>query len=81
MQEIHPMKKILHSEVRKATQENKRRLEAKGFTVIEMRECQWKQLAKRADIYCLFENLEGSSTKEAIVFQQNFRRCEKRDFI
>ena len=36
LQEIHPVKKILHSEVRKATVENKRRLEAEGFTVVEM---------------------------------------------
>ena len=47
LQEIHPVKKIPHSEVRKTTLENTRRLEAEVFTVVEMRKCQWKQLAKK----------------------------------
>ena len=31
----------------KKTLENKRWLEAEGFTVVEMRECQWKQLKRK----------------------------------
>ena len=81
LQEIHPVKKIPHSEVQKATLENKRRLEAEGFTVIEVRECQRKQLAKRTNIAAYLKVLEVSSTKEAIVFSQNCRRSEKRYFI
>ena len=40
LQEIHLVKKLSHSEVRKATLENERWLEAEGFTVVETRECQ-----------------------------------------
>ena len=58
MQEIHPVKKIPHSEVRKTTLENTRRLEAEVFTVVETRECQLKQLAKRTDIAAYLKTLK-----------------------
>ena len=68
LQEIHPVKKILHSEVRKATLENKRRLEAEGFDRVEMRECQWKQLAKRADIAAYLKILKSVQPKRQLSF-------------
>ena len=68
MQEIHPVKKIPHSEVRKATLENKRRLEAEGFDVVEMRECRWKQLAKRNDIAAYLKTLKSVQPKRQLSF-------------
>ena len=59
LQEILRAKKIPHSQVRKATLENKRRLEGEGFSVVEMQECQWKQLAKRADISAYLKTLKS----------------------
>ena len=70
MQEISPVKKIHHSEVRKATLENKRRLEAEGFDVVEMRECRWKQLAKRNDIAVYLKTLKSVQPKRQLSFQK-----------
>ena len=70
LQEIHPMKKIPHSEVRKATLKNKRRLEAEGFVVVEMQECQWKQLAKRADIAAYLKTLKSVQPKRQLSFDK-----------
>ena len=70
MQEIHPVKKISHSAVRKATLENKRLLEAEGFAVVEMRECQWKQLAKRADIAAYLKTLKSVQPKRQLSFRK-----------
>ena len=64
------MKKIPHSEVRKAILENKRRLEAKGFDVVEMRECQWKQLAKRNDIAAYLKTLKSVQPKRQLSFHK-----------
>ena len=64
------MKKISHSEVRKATVENKRRLEAEGFTVVEMQECQWKQLTKRADIAAYLKTFKAVQTKRQLSFNK-----------
>ena len=68
LQEMHPVKKIFHLEVRKATLENKRRLGAEGFTVVEMRECQWKQLAKRGDIAAYLKTLKSVQPKRQLSF-------------
>ena len=81
LQEIHPVKKIPHSEIRKATLENKRRLEAEGFTVVEMRECQWKQLAKRADIAAYSKTLKSVQPKRQLSFYKIAERVEKWHFI
>ena len=70
LQEIHPVKKIPHSKVRKATLENKRRLEAEGFSVIEIRECQWKQLAKKADIAAYLKILKSVQPKRQLSFHK-----------
>ena len=70
LQEMHPVKKIPHSEVRKATLENKRRLEAEGFDVVEMRECRWKQLAKRNDIAAYLKTLKSVQPKRQLSFQK-----------
>ena len=70
LQEIHPVKKIPHSEVRKATLENKRRLKAERFTVVEMRECQWKQLAKRAYIAAYLKTLKSVQPKRQLSFHK-----------
>ena len=70
LQEIHPVKKIPHSEVRKATLENKRRLKAEGFTIVEMRECQWKQLAKRAYIAAYLKTLKSVQPKRQLSFHK-----------
>ena len=64
------MKKISHSEVRKATVENKRRLEAEGFTVVEMQECQWKQLTKRADIAAYLKTFKAVQPKRQLSFNK-----------
>ena len=70
LQEIHPVKKIPHSEIRKATLEKKRLLEAEGFTVVEMRECQWKQLVKRADIVAYLKILMAVQPKSQLPFNK-----------
>ena len=66
LQEIHLVKKIPHPEVRIATLENKRRLEAEGFDVVEIRECQWKQLAKRNDIAAYLKTLKSVQPKRQL---------------
>ena len=70
LQEIHPVKKIPRSEVRKATLENKRCLEAEGFTVVEMRECRWKQLPKRANIAACLKTLKAVQPKRQLSFNK-----------
>ena len=72
LQEIHRVKKIPYSEVRKATLKNKKRLEAEGFTVVEMRECQWKQLTKRADIAAYLKTLKAVQPKRQLSFHKTF---------
>ena len=68
--ELHPVKKIPHSEVRKATLENKTRLKAEAFAVVEMRECSWKQLAKRADIAAYLKTLKSVQSKRQLSFHK-----------
>ena len=70
LQEIHPVKKIPHLEVRKATLVNKRRLEAEGFVVVEMQECQWKQLEKRADIAAYLKTVKSVQPKRQLSFHK-----------
>ena len=70
LQEKRLVKKIPHSKVRKATLENKRQLEAEGFTVVEMRECQLKQLAKKADIAAYLKTLKVVQTKRQLSFNK-----------
>ena len=64
------MKKIPHSEFRKATLENKRQLEVEEFYVVEMRECQWKQLEKLADIAAYLKTLKSVQPKRQLFFHK-----------
>ena len=41
LEETHPLKNILHEDIRKETADNRKKLEKEGFRVVEMRECKW----------------------------------------
>ena len=64
------MKKIPHSEIRKATLENKRRLAKEGFTVVEVWECQWKQSAKRGDIAAYLKTSKTVQPQRQLSFNK-----------
>ena len=80
MQEIHPVKKIPHSEVQKTTLENKRRFEAEELNASEMRECQLKPLAKRADIAAFLKTFKAVQSKRQLSLNK-ILEGEKRYFI
>ena len=70
LKETHPVKKRPLAEIRQEALENKRRLEAEGFTVIEMGECQWKQLKKRAGVAAYVESLKSVQPKRQLPFDK-----------
>ena len=57
-QEIHPLKKIPHEEIRQKTLEKKQTLEAFGYELVQITECQWCKKRRDPEIATFIKNLK-----------------------
>ena len=57
-QEIHPLKKIPHDEIRQKTLEKKQTLESFGYEVVQITECQWLKKRRNPEIAAFIKNLK-----------------------
>ena len=77
LREMHPIKNIPFSEIRKTAQEKKRALAAKGFRMVSVRECEWMKIKRQQDIASLVKSLKCVQPKRQLPFKRIFERCEK----
>ena len=70
LQEMHPIKNILFSQIKKATQEKKRALTAEGFRVASIRECEWLRIKKQEEIASLLKTLKYVQPKRQLAFKK-----------
>ena len=57
-QEMHSIKNIPFSEIRKTMQEKKQALTAEGFRVLSVRECEWMKIKRRQEIASFLKTLK-----------------------
>ena len=69
----HPLKKILHEDIRKNTENNNK----KGFLLIEMRWCEWLKVRKEPKVSRFLKTLRSVNAKQKLSFEKSLERSSK----
>ena len=70
LQVTHPLKNIPHEDIRKETADNGKKLEEKGFRVMEMRQCEWLKIRKQPEVSRFLKTLKSVTPKQKLTFEK-----------
>ena len=81
LRETHPIKNILFSLIREATQEKKRALTAEGFRVVSIRECEWLKMKKQSEIVSFLKTLKYVQPRHQLSFEKIVKGVKNKELF
>ena len=65
-------------DLQKATQENTEKLEAEGFSVCRITECEWQQMKKSPEISSFLKTLKCVEPRKQLIFEKILKQQPKK---
>ena len=70
LEEIHPLTGKKHEDIRRATEENTKKLQDAGYTVRRIRGCEWNKLKKQSEAATFLKTLKSVEPRYRLSYQK-----------